>query len=308
MMCCAAPALEPSSSLAPLPPCTVSAPKTKLKAQPGKFAPGPKYVSANGSSEVQFKDVLDVGVSLPLVMTPVPAAPDILQGHGVPERAKDKKDDVWIRVQMPAPADAVAGSRPLEGWVPVAAVDCPGLALSYDYLAQELLEAGSAIPAEKAGKAKCHALLGLRMLTKISSVTYPLLEVGGTVDWNEPRKAQVVRAFTGAGPSGGKRKGGSGASGVVGALRTLEEKYLRAGTKFACGDAPCIADLSVVPPLLLLNVAGVVLSPAVASYVANFEAHFGEKYAELKAPLDAWVESKKESALAVGLDLAVVGA
>jgi hypothetical protein len=127
-----------------------------------------------------------------------------------------------------------------------------------------------------------------------------------TVEWSEPRKAQVKRSFAGA-PGGGKRKSDA-SSGVVGALRTLEEKYLRAGTKFACGDAPCIADLSVVPPLLLLNVAGVVLPPAVAAYVSNFEAHFGEKYAAIQAPLKAWVESKKEAAMALGLGLVLVGA
>ena len=300
MMCCAAPSAGVPAALAPLPPCVVSTPKTKLKAQPGKFAPGVKYVGMDGSNEVQFKDVLEVGLSLPLVMTSVAAA---LPGHGVPEQAKDKKEELWIKVQMEAPDDAVAGSPALEGWVPIAAVDCPGLALNYDYLVQEMLAADGGFPADKAARAKCDALLGLRMLTKVSSVAYPLLEVGGAVNWSEPRKAQVRRAFDGP---PGKRKG-DGSAGVVGALRTLEEKYLRAGTKFACGDAPCIADLSVVPPLLLLNVAGVVLPPAVAAYVGNFEAFFGEKYAEIKAPLEALVESKKEGAMALGLDLAVAG-
>ena len=137
MLCCSAPAREAPGPLVPLPPCVVTAAKTKLKAQAGKFAPGPKYPGADGA-EVQFKDPLEVGAALELVFKPVAAATE-LPGHGLPQLSKDKKGEDWINVQMPAPDAAPAGTKPLQGWVPKAAVDCPGLALNYDHLAVELM-------------------------------------------------------------------------------------------------------------------------------------------------------------------------
>ena len=94
------------------------------------------------------------------------------------------------------------------------------------------------------------------------------------------------------------------AQGVVGTLRMLEE-YLSTGTAFACGDTPCIADLSVVPPLLLLNVVGgaELLSPELRQYVADFEDHFGPKYLAMKAPVEAWVEGHKARAAELGISL-----
>ena len=95
------------------------------------------------------------------------------------------------------------------------------------------------------------------------------------------------------------------AQGVAGTLRMLED-YLRTGTTFACGDTPCIADLSVVPPLLLLNVVGgtELLSPELQQYVQDFEDHFGSNYLAMKAPVQAWVERHKARVAELGICLA----
>ena len=300
MLCCSAPAREAPGPLVELPPCVVTAAKTKLKEHPSKFAPGPKYPGADGA-EAQFKDPLEVGAALELVFKPVAAATE-LPGHGLPQLSKDKKGEDWINVQMPAPDAAPAGTKPLQGWVPKAAVDCPGLALNYDHLAVELMGgAEAATPTDKGARTKCDKLVGLRFLNTVSKVAYPLLEVGGPVECTDALKAQLARSYKGP-PA---RRGGLSNAGVAGALQTLEAKYLSAGTRFACGDEPCIADLSVVPSLLLLSVVDefVQLSPAVQTYVRNFEEHFKEKWPAIKAPVEEWVGKHRPRVAGLGLAL-----
>ncbi len=276
---------------------------------------GPKYTSAEPHGEqtqdVQYKEPLEVGSEVALVLRPVPppaegSAPP-LTSYGLPferdqqEFVKDKKGEEWIKVSMKEPpATAVEGSQPLQGFVPLTAVECPGLLLNYDYLAAKLLGAESAYPGDKQARAICDKLLGQRFLTRVSRVAYPLLEVNGPVENTEAFRNGLQRAFLGA-PA---RRGQPDSTGVAGALRMLEE-YLGTGTRFACGDAPCIADLSVVPPLLLLNVVGgaELLSPEVQKYVQNFEDNFGSDYLQMKAPVEAWVERHKARVAELGITL-----
>ena len=95
------------------------------------------------------------------------------------------------------------------------------------------------------------------------------------------RQAGIARAYNG-GPA--QRKGPP--RGLRAALTRLEDKFLPAeGEGFLCGAEPCIADLSVAPPLMLLGVAGLPLSEPVQAYVARCEAFFGEKYGAPPSPL-----------------------
>ncbi len=278
---------------------------------------GPKYTSVdpsgNPNPNEQYKELLEVGSQVALVLRPI-SPPDggstpPLTSYGLPFESdqedflKDKKGEEWIKVSMKEPpAGSVEGSRPLQGFVPLAAVQCPGLLLNYDYLAAKLLGRDSAYPGDPKARAICDKLLAQRFLTRVARVAYPLLEVNGplTNENTEAFRTGLQRAFLGA-PA---RRGQPDSTGVEGTLRMLEE-YLRTRTPFACGDAPCIADLSLVPPLLLLNVVGgaELLSPEVQKYVQNFEDYFGSDYLQMKAPVESWVEGHKARVAELGIIL-----
>ena len=277
---------------------------------------GPKYTIAEAGAEqkqdVQYKEPLPIGSAVSLVLRPVPPREDgsgpPLASYGLPfekgenELPKDKKKQKgdWLKVRMmDPPAGAVEGSSPLQGYVPLASVECPGLLLNYDYLAVKLL-GDNPYPDDKKARAICDKILGQRFLTRVSRVAYPLLEVNGPVENTDAFRNGLQRSFHGA-PA---RRGQPDSTGVIGALRLLEQ-HLGTGTGFACGDTPCIADLSVVPPLLLLNVVGGValLSPMVQKYVQNFEEYFGEAYLKMKAPVEAWVERHKPRVAELGITL-----
>ena len=190
---------------------------------------GPKYTSAGPGGEqqqdVQYKEPLDVGSAVMLVLRPVPPPPAAAGGSAAPlatyglpfeeectEFEKDKKGAAWIKVSMMgAPVGAVEGSPPLEGFLPLASVECPGLLLNYDYLAAELLGGSApAYPAEPKARAICDRLLAQRFLTKISRVAYPLLGVDGPppVENTDAFRSALQRAYHGA-PARGKRGPGS---------------------------------------------------------------------------------------------------
>ena len=185
---------------------------------------GPKYSSVEPGGEqqqdVQYKEPLEVGSAVMLVLRPVSAPPARgseapLATYGLPfekghtEFEKDKKGDEWIKVSMMvAPADAVEGSPPLEGFVPLASVECPGLLLNYDFLAVKLLGADAAYPAEPKARAICDKILAQRFLTKIARVAYPLLEpfTNGPVENTDALRSALQRAYHGASAQG-KRAG-----------------------------------------------------------------------------------------------------
>lgn len=236
-------------------------------------------------------------------LPPPPAAG--VQGHGVPQIVEDEKQGKWVAVKMmKPPADAVPGSPRLEGWLRLSDVICPGLLLSYDYLAYDLLreelqdkdnDVENAYPTNRRALAQCNKLLGERFLSRVSKVAYPLL---GINEYTDEMRDRLRDAFAGT-PA---RRGQPDSRGVAGALLTLEE-HLRSGTRFACCEKPCIADLSVVPPLLLLNVIGAELSPAIQQYVRRFEDHFGAKYKEIKEPVEQWVERHRARVAELGISL-----
>eukprot|EP01051_Picozoa_sp_SAG22_P012683 SAG22_NODE_1341_length_4687_cov_1.078030_2_plen_259_part_00 len=254
--------------------------------------------------------MLEVGSEVALVLCPIPppagGSTPPLTTYGLPFESgqqdflKDKKGEEWIKVSMKEPpADSAEGSRPLQGFVPLAAVQCPGLLLNYDYLAAKLLGCDSeqAYPGDPTARQICDELLAQRFLTRVSRVAYPLLQ---TNENTEALRSGLQRAFFGT----PQRRGQPDRTGVECTLRMLE-KYLSTGTQFACGDAPCIADLSVVPPLLLLNVVGgaELLSPEVQKYVQNFEEYFGSDYLQMKGPVESWVESHKARVAELGITL-----
>ena len=192
----------------------------------------------------------------------------------------------------------------MQGFVPLSSVECPGLLLNYDYLALELLGVDPVYPSEKNSRATCDKILAQRFLTRVSRIAYPLLEVHGRLaaENADEVRVRVQRAYHG---TPGKRGRPDSSTGVTGTLRMLEE-LLETGKPFACGEKPCIADLSVVPPLLLLNVAGCaeLLSPSICKYVQRFEDFFGSKYQEMKAPVEAWVDMHKPRVEELGITVA----
>ena len=198
MKCCSAPSSRrPALPLHPLPPATVCKPKTKLKAKPNKFAPVVKYTTAE-NQEVKFESLLGEGTEVVLVRKKGAAREGVPPSHGVPSIEPGKKGELWVQVELcPAsrPADALAGSKPIAGWVPRDSLRLPSLALNYEYLASELLEEPKRYPAAGSSQcARCNKILAERFLGHVAKVAYPLLGVGGAEVDREWSAAELVCA------------------------------------------------------------------------------------------------------------------
>ena len=136
---------------------------------------------------------------LPLQITFVRSAREgVPPSHGVPSIEPGKKGELWVQVELcPAsrPADALAGSKPIAGWVPRDSLRLPSLALNYEYLASELLEEPKRYPATGSSQcARCNKILAERFLGHVAKVAYPLLGVGGAEVDREWSDAELVRA------------------------------------------------------------------------------------------------------------------